>query len=223
MPRRMRHDRRADTWPARRVARSRCCAGTYAGDACRGLWDFLECRETLPCTRYSVKRASGAGQRLNLVPCVSRSCSSVVWIGQNRLPRRTLTGSRGSRSTAKDPLLPRDAGIDRDPPVEAKSAPFAGGSITRIGRQLEHVGMFSGQPMDQFLLFLGQRELNRQFGAAQRRPPGSQWMFPGVTCLLRYQHSGSRARVMTGLGARPVPWNSPHVSPGSSVVVIVAL
>ena len=62
---------------------------------------------------------------------------------------------------ALDPLLPRDAGIDRDTPVEVEPAPRAGARVAGIGRQLEHVDMLSGDPMDHLLLFLGQRELDR--------------------------------------------------------------
>ena len=75
-------------------------------------------------------------------------------------------GRRTSWRFAQPPLLPGDARIDGDAPVEADSTPGPGAALPGVEGQFEHVGMLSGHPMNHLLLFFGQRELNRWFAAA---------------------------------------------------------
>jgi len=115
------------------------------------------------------------------------------------LGRRALIGSWRPRRSAQDPLLPRDARIDGGSPVKAKPAPCSGAPITRIRHQFEHLGMFTGQPMNHLLLLFGERQLNRRFGAAHGALPGTVMPEPsGFTDPLTHDWmvlEGTRAKL----------------------------
>src|SRR6185312_10743947 len=67
----------------------------------------------------------------------------------------------GTLGQAERPLLPRDSRVHGDPPVEVDPAPRPRAAVARAKRQLQHVGMLAGEPMDQLLLFFREGELDR--------------------------------------------------------------
>src|SRR5690242_1955744 len=86
------------------------------------------------------------------------------------LARRPSVTRRRTLHGAENPLLPRDAGIHRDPPVEVEAASRAGAAVVGIRYQLQQGCVLSGDPKNEFLLFFGELQMDGRFGIAYEIP-----------------------------------------------------